>query len=583
MSAIATVPADVDLVPHLSGDAGSVETFASDLLSVAVTLDDLDSTAQASATYEGWEGDAATSYESYVLAAAEHAQAMSLALRAVVRAADEYGVELARLLDERDRLVEARLGFNGDCDVLRADLVGALPEDTAALQTRATELVMRRAGIVDDIGRLESDTEANESALRAVLHAHRDLETFLATPGAGVDPADAVMALPGAPGTGASPQEVSDWWDSLTPDQRWAVLTAHPDVIGAADGLPAAVRDEANRALLSADLDSLELLESQGRLPASERDALTNARAAMEALGNELEDPVTGEPVVPLLHVYDPRAWNGEGAVAIAYGDPDTADNVTTMVPGTTVKGESIPGDSGHARRVYESARLADPYATTATIMWIGYDTPEFTNGTVASQSMATAGGERLADYVDGLNAARRGNDVHMSVVGHSYGSTTVGISATENGLDVDDVILVGSPGAGRGTDHADDLGGPTVWVGNASRDPVAVLGDNGWVGLGNVGAGLGNDPAEDDFGANRFQAESVNRHDWLRNFDDHSRYYEDGSESLYNIGQIVVGDDDEVMRADPTYDPWYDSPRDPEIGRDPQQMPRNSEREPEW
>lgn len=41
-------------------------------------------------------------------------------------------------------------------------------------------------------------------------------------------------------------------------------------------------------------------------------------------------------------------------------------------------------------------------------------------------------------------------------------------------------------------------------------------------------------------------------------------------TESISNIGQIVVGDYDEVNLADHVYDPWYSSPIDPEADRTP-------------
>lgn len=584
-----TIPADVPIVPWLSGSPEQVVAFADDLLSVSVTLDDLDTTANANSTYDGWEGAAAASYGTYVGAAAENAQTSSLALRAVAAAADTYATELQRLLDERERLVDARTTFNADCDSLRASVDAAAPEDDLSeLRAVASELATRRTTIVDDIATMETDTTDNEDDLRSVLTANASVAAVLAAPGGGIDPADAAMGLPGAPGSGGSAQDTAAWWAALTPAQRYAVLAAHPEVIGSADGLPAEVRDEANRALLTADLEALELLDEQGRLPSDLRKTLENAQAAHEALGNVVVDPVSDPPVEvpPLLHLYDPNAFDGEGAVAIAYGNPDTADNVSTIVPGTTVKGTSIAGDVRNAENLYTSARVSDPNATTSTILWIGYDSPEFTDLSVASESMAIAGGERLADYVDGLNAARaEGDPAHMSVVGHSYGSTTVGRAATDHGLAVDDIIAIGSPGLGDEAQNAGDLGGPEVWVGNASRDPVARLGDNGWVGLG--ADGLGQDPAEQGFGATRFEAEDVNRADESESadwgftgnmdgtsFDDHSRYFNDGTESLHNMGRIVAGDDGDVGVAEGTYDPWYSGPVDPEFDRDPQAQP---------
>ncbi len=207
--------------------------------------------------------------------------------------------------------------------------------------------------------------------------------------------------------------------------------------------------------------------------------------------------------------------------------------------------------------------------------MWIGYDAPDFSGGLdgvgVIREDMAEAGGERLADAVDGLRASRPGDPAHLTVVGHSYGSTTTGHAATDHGLHVDEIVLVGSPGPGDDVEHARDLGvgEDHVWVGSNSSDPVSMLGDMGWVNGGNVDIGLGNDPAGDDFGANRFRAESTERAGWV-SMDDHSKYWDPNTESLSNISHIVTGDYDAVQEADHKYDPWYDEVQDPERDRDP-------------
>ncbi len=93
--------------------------------------------------------------------------------------------------------------------------------------------------------------------------------------------------------------------------------------------------------------------------------------------------------------------------------------------------------------------------------------------------------------------------------------------------------------------DHASELGvgADHVWVGRNSEDLVAALGDHGWVGGHTLGgAGLGNDPSEDDFGAHRFEAEDVTRSGWHRGIGQHGNYFNVDTESLYNIGRVVDG-----------------------------------------
>jgi pimeloyl-ACP methyl ester carboxylesterase len=207
-------------------------------------------------------------------------------------------------------------------------------------------------------------------------------------------------------------------------------------------------------------------------------------------------------------------------------------------------------------------------------MMWLGYDAPDsFYDTATLTEGRAEDGGGRFADTIDGLRASRPYDSAHVTAIGHSYGSTTVAHAATDHHIDVDDVVLVGSPGAGGGTDNAGDLGigSDHVWVGRNSEDLVATLGDHGWVNPGNLtGVGLGNDPSEDDFGANRFQAEDIDRSGWHRGVGQHGNYFRSDSESLYNIGRVVDGQGGDVNAADHTYDPFIGGPEDPETDRGP-------------
>ncbi len=87
------------------------------------------------------------------------------------------------------------------------------------------------------------------------------------------------------------------------------------------------------------------------------------------------------------------------------------------------------------------------------------------------------------------------------------------------------------------------------------------------------LGAGLGDDPTEDDFGARRFQAESTSRADdalGTAAFADHTKYFDHDTESLFNLGSIVNGDHAAVLPAEHRYDPWYSPVVDPEAQRTP-------------
>jgi hypothetical protein len=290
---------------------------------------------------------------------------------------------------------------------------------------------------------------------------------------------------------------------------------------------------------------------------------------------------------VAQLYLYDPAAFGGDGRIAISLGDLDHADNVSVSVPGLTTDMASVGGNVADVGELYRATRSMHPDETTAALAWIGYDAPSGPDsGRVAFEGAATDGGSRLADTLDGLRASRD-DRAHLTVIGHSYGSTTMGHGLADH--DVDEAVAIGSPGLGANAGHVGDLDVPDghFFVGRNSDDPVADLGDKGWVDKGTAfGAGLGRDPAEHAFGGRRFQAEDDGRGgppDWwvdptpgipdtiiwehANSIEQHTSYYEPSSESLWNLSQVVTGHTagDDIMGAGHVHDPWYAGPQDPE------------------
>lgn len=437
------------------------------------------------------------------------------------------------------------------------------------------------------------------------------------------------------------PVQRPGWLDRLTDDQLIALMIApgFSDEMkvwvarrleGTLDGRAAWQRDLINRALLTDDIASLEhqiaALEALD-LPAADEvwavdplgddpeladrvaqlDALRQRLGALRAIQTELtefenaRDPLTRASVGAQLYIYDPDAFEHDGLAAIALGDLDAAEHIAVRVPGmgTTVAGLKAAGSID----LYNEARWAsDDGDSVAVLDWVGYDAPS--GGFVTEQlpqvltrDLAEAGAVRLAHDVDVLRGIRP-NGVHLTVVGNSYGSTTSAIAADTEGLAADDLILTGSPGAGE-ADDANDLttGREHTWIGSASHDPVTKLGVTGWTDPSEVVAAIspmemmGNDPSEDEFHAQRFQAEAVDRGDQLAlvdrwgavdplNFGDHSKYVSSGSESLYNTAAIVVGEYDEVLHADHRDDPWYAGLQDPELDRTPRHHTHDPEAE---
>ncbi|HYJ70502.1 MAG TPA: alpha/beta hydrolase [Nocardioidaceae bacterium] len=421
--------------------------------------------------------------------------------------------------------------------------------------------------------RLEGDLDDEAGRVAAMLERGPNAKDLAYLKSHGylmpLDPKD----LPAIP-TG-SPADIRAWWAGLTLAHQAALIAYAPRRLGNLNGLPAEVRDEANRIVLAEDYAALKA-KDPGKLTSVEMKALANMEKILGQLAEREahKDPITGEPVPVQLYIYDPYAFDGDGRVAIAVGNLDEADHVAVNVRGATnTQGLSAT----RTENMYDQSRWASG-DSVAVLDWMGYDAPNTgapdhpawdipetgidqpDSFGVSNTWMADAGAQQLAADVAGLQASRSDDPAHLTVVGHSYGSTTAAIAAEEYGMRPNDLVLIGSPGVPA--DEASDLGiedGHT-WVGRASHDSEASLGS---------AFALGNEPADSDFGANRFRAEHVERED---TDDNHSAsYYGRNSEGLSNIAAIVTGQYGNVVEAPPLdSEDEEDGEKDPEYDRKP-------------
>jgi hypothetical protein len=354
-------------------------------------------------------------------------------------------------------------------------------------------------------------------------------------------PVDAV------PSWGTPPAQVSQWWDSKTREQKDALIAAQPDRVGNLDGIPAVDRDAANRTMLAKDLHVVESIAAARHASAAEVEAhpqdygldqtdvvrYSNALEVREGLARNHSR--TGSDT--FLLIYKPEAFNGQGRAAIAINNPDQASYVAVTVPGTShsvAEGWLAADDSAN---VYNELKAVNPQGNSV-IAWMGYDAPDgFTDARIASTPLAHAGAALLAGDVTGFKST---SGADFTVIGHSYGSTVVADAAYLR-MPAHDVVLIGSPGTDMAHSASDFHlpAGGGVYVGSASTDPITQLGKMPTVAVPGHTAtiGLGSDPAAEGFGSIRFRAEvpgiTVN---------DHSHYYQPGSESLRSIGLIASG-----------------------------------------
>ncbi|MBS45176.1 MAG: hypothetical protein CMH83_18800 [Nocardioides sp.] len=586
-----TIEVPVSEPAHIRPPEGSpdeADALATTLYAAAGRYEEVaEASTQLQDLHDAWWGSGYVAYRSAAHRAGGEHDRLATTMTRVARTITAFADTLRDLRDDSDDLVGRKLRLDRDRDDLLADVRAASAADVTdaevgRLQLRAAYLAQGYRLLVLDHDDLQRRVRANEDLLRQAFAAADTLGESLSDGGGLAPLAVGAMSRPGAPGTGAGPSALRSWWEGLTDAEREAVVAAYPRLVGGSDGLPASARDDANRVLLDDDLATLGSKDPDDLTP-QERRILSNARRTQEALDtvDDYVDPLTGERPGGVLHLYDPGAYDGDGRVALGIGDLDTADDLAVMVPGVTTTTDDLPDSAQDAVNVYESARSQGDGSSVGVMFWLGYDAPdELYDPATLTEDRAETGGGQLADYLDGLRASRS-DDPHLTAIGHSYGSTTLSHALDDHDPDVDDAVLVGSPGAGEGNDRASDLGLPEghVYVGRNSRDPIALLGDEGWVGLeewsgvvpqltGNS-AGLGTDPSSDDFGATRFEAESADR-SWHLDPDEHSRYYDPDSESLYNIGRVVDGRGADVNEAPHSYDPWWGAPQDPEWGREP-------------
>ena len=372
----------------------------------------------------------------------------------------------------------------------------------------------------------------------------------------------------------ASAEDVGAWWKSLSQQARDELLAAHPPVLGNLYGVPADVRSTVNTAVLNDDLHRVQDAAERHGVPVdavmkdpalyglSSDDIVRYRNAGQTQRGLEHDrgaDPGNPRPV--MLWAYDPSAFNGQGRAAIAIGNPDEADNIAVLVPGAgaSVAGGWLYGGHNAAINLFDRSLAAAPDSDPAVIAWMGYDTPDsFRDLGIAAPSLARAGAARLAQEVNGLWVTHAGpSRPHVTVLGHSYGATTVADAFAANGMRANDAILVGSPGTDLANSAADfHLDGGQVYVGAASTDPISWIGVSGSVPdtLNDVfghpfgpDLGLGADPAGNGFGSSRFKAEAAGP--GALEFRNHSHYFDLGGEALRAMIHIVTGHPDALAR----------------------------------
>ncbi|WP_055556280.1 alpha/beta hydrolase [Streptomyces sp. NBRC 110028] len=371
------------------------------------------------------------------------------------------------------------------------------------------------------------------------------------------------------------PQLTARWWKGLSKDQQEALIALDPAGLGKTDGLPAEVRDEANRTVLSearaqyrTERDAIPPEPTKFRSLGPNVEAYTDewlawhhkyenrakqldkALAGMDNIEKRFERTGTKNLPEAYLLGFDPFA-NTDGRVIIANGNPDTADHTATYVPGSKTDQTNIEDELDKSETLWRESSSRSANESVSTITWFDYNAPRSVKPMIEhdvlpeamSDKYAAEGAPRLRQFLDGNAAAHEaatGEKGHSTLMGHSYGTTVIGDAAkvdppyhgdrTHDPLPVDDVMTVASPGVQAKSPGDMGIDPQHFWAMASPDDTVP-----GW----GKSAGLGEDrivPSDSEFGANIMTTDT----------EGHSGYWDykdnEASDSLKNQANVIVG-----------------------------------------
>jgi len=234
---------------------------------------------------------------------------------------------------------------------------------------------------------------------------------------------------------------------------------------------------------------------------------------------------------VAQLLVYESAGGGGQGRAAISVGDITTADNVATVAPGVSNAPANMADGISTAAALRDEAQRVAPGDETAVVAWYGYDIPlsairgvpvgplvTVDNAAAAlNDENARAGGALLADDIAQFHQWAPAT-ARFTAIGFSMGSTTVSAAAAR-GAAIDDLVMLGSPGASTDVRTAHDyplLPAKHAYALSYDQDPITLPSTDVLAGLvGGIGrlpsgsSPFGPDPASQDFDAQVIATES--------------------------------------------------------------------------
>ena len=522
---------------YLALDAGSIAQSARVLRDHAGQVSD-----DGAQVTSGWR-QLGEVYQSQVSPALVHAMepvapaaaGLSEGLTAVARALDEYALEV-------DALTTRHTSVAVDVAALERAI-------TADADWRGdSRLVARQQQLQQSVGSLSRDfaeardrcVSAIEAAATPAVHAAGPASGQASTPGTGDSglagaPWDPRHLFLTASFDSMTPTQVDAWWTSLSPAAQATYLASQPRLVGGLDGIPAAVRDTANRSRLDRELARLT----------AERDALSyfQRNVSERVLSDRLNERIDAIASVRSVLVRSDRlllhldVTGPEVLAAVAVGDPDHADHVGVIVGGTGTNVEDgLDKMDTSAELLRERAETVGDHddGQVSVIAWLGYEAPP-SLPEAADPRFARGGQDALRQFSQGLDAARPTGSpgAMLTVGGHSYAALTVTLASQHPGSQVDNVVTYGAPGIAKTL--PDDI--DRYWMTN-SDDPIRHVVRSGWYKF---------QPSVDE-GWSELGTHSVEMDaDDLAAGEGHD-YLEDMSTTQHNLAAVIAGRPDMMV-----------------------------------
>jgi hypothetical protein len=472
-------------------NVGALQSIAHELGGELKTIEDVASDLELISRLPGWDSPAADAARGKISETTGKVLDDAAVIGAVAQLASETAAAVAKLHTELDAIradVSAQGGYltlsdNGDVTInAPPDMRDELRPIADNIEARAKALIHQAEDVDADCAEVFGHVESGDITAGGATDVPSAQEMGRDQSG---------LSAPYPPeGEGVMPEDVTAWWNALSEEEQNRVKAEHPDWIGDRDGVPTPVRSDVNKAQLDRELvdaqravDELPTFEeyagagSSGPGSAAKRDAydrmvaaandrLNEARALKGAMseGGDANNPYDDNKYLMLLEYPEGR----ETRAAVAVGNPDTAEHVSVTTPGVDTRATSVPDmvmEASNLRSETQNQLLLAGRADeqVATIAWLGYEPPGKSDISVLEagfEDRANEAAPDLAEFYRGINATNEhGSDVHLSALGHSYGSLTTAQALNELGQTgvVDDAAFYGSPGLG----HMNDGGAP--------------------------------------------------------------------------------------------------------------------------